>query len=289
MQRKLSVLAVPRTVLAFGLMACHTRVPEQAVHRPAPVATTAPVSAPSGRWAYRPAAPRRVYTLEQRAQLTIRQDTIEHSDSVMSRVVVAFMLTGQGSTVTGTVSEFGVRSAGHGMTVPPGVAVPFPFSATYEDRARQLSFIAPSAAPCVTPALPIAHSLRDLWFQAPDTLWLGRSWNDSTSYASCRDGIPLRTAVLRAFRVSDVAEHDGHVFLTVHRTSSTTIEGDGAQSGEPVSITGSGTGELAYMVDVDAGQILSARGTSILQVVLRSKFRTQTVRQTSDIRIDKGS
>jgi hypothetical protein len=230
-----------------------------------------------------------VYTLEQRAQLTIRQDTTEHIDSVTSRVVVAFVLASQGSNITGTVIEFGVRSPGRGMTVPPGLALPFPFSATYENRGRQISFIAPSASPCITPSLPVAHGLRDLWFQAPDTLWLGRSWVDSAAYGSCRDGVPFRTTVVRAFRVSAVADHEGRPLLTVQRTSNTTVEGNGAQSGEPVTVNGSGSGELEYLVDVDAGQILSARGTSTLQINLKSRFRSQAVRQLSVVRIDKGS
>jgi hypothetical protein len=286
-----SLLVVP-AVLVLGLAAFHPRVPDQLLHPSAPVVRRAP-SALLGarwghRWVYRASAQRLVYTLEQHAQLKIRQDTVERFDSVSSRVVAAFTVAGQ-ARVTGTVNDFGVQGSGHGMSVPAGVALPFPFAATYEDRGRQLSFIAPSASPCLTPALPIAQSLRDLWFQAPDTVWLGRTWSDSTSYASCRDGIQLRTEVHRAFRVSDVVDRDGRVLLTIQRASRTTIEGDGAQSGEAVSVRGSGTGELAYTVDLVAGQILSARGSSNLQIILTGRLRTQNVQQKSDIRIDKNS
>jgi hypothetical protein len=210
-----------------------------------------------------------------------------HLDSVSSSAEVAFVVSMPTKRVTGTVNSFRVQNSGRGAAVPLGLALPFPFVGTYSERGQQLSFIAPSASPCVTPALPVAHSLRDLWFQAPDTLQLGSTWDDSASYTNCRDGVLLRTAVWRTFRVTAASERGSRMLLTLSRSSRTTFEGTGTQAGEPVTITGSGTGEIAYTVDSGAGAILAARGSSTLELTLRSKLRMQGVRQVSDIRIDR--
>jgi len=150
----------------------------------------------------------------------------------------------------------------------------------------QLLLIAPTAAACVTPSLPIVQSLRDLWFQAPDTLRVGTAWADSASYNSCRDGVPFGIVSRRWFRVSAVTEREGRTFLTLARTSTTAVKGEGTQSGEPVSVIGSGHGETTYLLDVAGGKIVWARGTSTLDVTLRNKMRTQLVVQVGELQLD---
>ena len=237
-----------------------------------------------GSWPYRPGAQQSFYVFEQRAVLTSASDTVSRIDSVSSRTEVAFAFSAAGKTVTGMVTAFRVQ--GQATAAPRGLVLPFPFSGMFSGPGGQLLLIAPAAAACVTPSLPIVQSLRDLWFQTPDTLRLGTAWADSASYSSCRDGIPFGIVSRRQFHVSAVTEREGHVFLTLARTSTTAVEGEGTQSGEPVSLAGSGHGKLTYLLDVEGGKIVWARGSNTLEVTLRNKLRTQLVRQVGELQVD---
>ena len=119
----------------------------------------------------------------------------------------------------------------------------------------------------------------------PGSLRVGTIWGDSGSYVTCRDGVRMRASVRRTFRVAAATERNGRASLAIVRLSRTLLEGEGAQAGEPVSITGSGSGELSYLLDAGVGEIVSALGTSTLELTLRSKLRTQLVRQSGEIRI----
>jgi hypothetical protein len=154
-------------------------------------------------------------------------------------------------------------------------------------RNRQLEFLSPAsgAAPCASTALTIVEGLRDLWFLPPDTLRVGTTWNDSAVVHSCRDNIPLRTVVQRSFRVRSADLTNGHIALTIVRESHTSLGGEGLQSGEPVRVSGSATGELVYVVDPSTGTILSGSGTATLQMQLASRLRNQNIRQTAAIQI----
>jgi hypothetical protein len=274
----------------LALDACVGRnVPQQVLTKPVPA--TASMPAPSGgpSWLYRPTSQRVSYAVDQRAQLTIREDAVVSLDSVSSHAEVSFSVAAQASRVAGAVTAFSVQHSGRVATVPQGLSLPFPFVATYAQDARQLVFIAPSASPCLTPTVTVLNSLRDLWFQMPDSVRVGTTWDDSASYASCRDGVPLRSDVRRTFRVSSVSEPGGHVLLLLRRGSRTTISGHGTLTGEPVNVEGLGTGEIEYTIDPLLGELLSAHGSFSLELTLHGKARAQTVRQAGDIRIDRSS
>ena len=59
------------------------------------------------------------------------------------------------------------------------------------------------------------------------------------------------------------------------------MTGEGAQAGEPLTITGITSGELSYQLAPENGELLSAAGTSLLEFTLTSKLRVQRVRQSS--------
>jgi hypothetical protein len=135
----------------------------------------------------------------------------------------------------------------------------------------------------------VVQSLRDLWFQPPDTLRLGTAWDDSASYVVCRDGIPLRAIVQRTFRITGVEERAGRFALLVSRISRTAIEAEARLSGEAISVSGSGTGAFGYAIDPNSGEILSASGLAVLDLMFRSRFHTQRVHQASDTRVVRGA
>jgi hypothetical protein len=284
------LLAIAVMSASFALLeGCQSSVPVQVFARPTPV-TAQPAAAQRTAWAFRPSADRRVYQLEQRASITIRDDTLTRADTVTSHAELAFTTFAASGRVTGTITVFRAQSGAAAAATPPGVLLPFAFIGDYSARGRQLTLTTPNAAtPCASAQLSVAQAMRDLWFQAPDTLRVGTTWADSASYALCRDGLPLQANVRRTFRITAASDLDGHATVTMLRTSRTSLSGTGKQSGDAVSLDGAGNGELTYLLDPAAGAILSARGTATFDFTLRSKLRTQRVRQTSDVRIERGA
>ena len=226
--------------------------------------------------------------MDQRAVITIRLDTSSRTDTISSHAEMVFTAAPVTGDVNGSVDAFLVQGSGNAAATPAGLAVPFPLRAEYSARGPQLEFTAPrEAAPCASNALAVTQSLRDLWFRPPDTLRVASTWEDSSSYVVCRDGVPLRATVHRTFRVTGTAERDGRVLLTIARQSRTTIEGNGAQFGEAVAVSGAGSGQLTYDFDPENGEVLGANGNATLDFSLRSRLRTQVVRQTVEIRIGR--
>jgi len=224
--------------------------------------------------------------LNQRAVVTIKQDTLLRTDTVSSRADVTFATAN--ARVAGAITAFVVGGSGRVPAPVPGVRFPIAIAAPVPAHGEQLAFTSPgSAAPCESAATTVAHSVRDLWFRAPDTLQGGSTWSDSTRYAICRDGIPLQLRVIRDFRVTRSRERDGRIELTVLRLTRTTVTGEGDQFGERVSVVASGTGEMTYEIAPIAGELLGAQGTSTLDLTFRSALRLQQVRQTADIQLSR--
>jgi hypothetical protein len=269
---------------------CRTAtIPSQVLTGPAPVASApaTPVRT-TGLWSYRPSLERQRFVLDQRAVIGIRADSVVNTDTVSSHVEVSFTTAALTNGVSGNVTAFLVQSEGHDASTPAGVGLPFPFNASYSQRGLQADFTAPrDASPCASSALAVAQSLRDLWFRPPDTLRVGGTWEDSASYVLCRDGIPLNTVVHRLFRITGTAERDGRTLLSISRASRMTIDGSGAQFGEPVSVSGNGNGDLVYVFDPAAGEVTSASGTATMDLTFRSGLRTQEARQVVEVRIGR--
>jgi hypothetical protein len=281
-----SVLAV----CALSLAGCRGSVPEQALSRPLPAVARPAPAAKSGVWTFHPSTERRAYVLEQHAILTINQDTTVRVDSVFSHAEVAFTSFAATGRVTGWLSVFRVKGPAHEPTIPVGLVLPFAFSADYPAHGRQLVFsTAGAGAPCASSGLAVAQSFRDLWFQPPDTLRLGTTWDDSASYIICRDGIPLRAIVQRTFHITGVEERAGRLALLLSRSSRTAIEAEAQLPGEAISVSGSGTGEFSYAIDPSSGEILSASGSAMFDLMFRSRFRRQRVHQVSDTRLVRGA
>ena len=278
------------TVLTLGsaliVSACRSTIPEQPIGRAvlAPVVASAPVG--GGPWLYRPATQRRLATLDQQATVEIRQDTLTRTDTVSLHAEVAFTVFAGTSRVTGTISAYRVQAGTAAAGTPPGLSVPFPFAGDFPSRGHQLELTQPaSQTACTSPAFGAVQSLRDLWFQPPDTLRIGSSWTDSSTSVVCRDGIPLQTASQREFRVTAAADDGGRAVLTIVRRAHGTLRGGGAQAGEPLTIAGTTTGDLTYQLAPTTGELLSATGTSLLEFTLTSRLRTQQVRQRSRITV----
>ena len=271
------------------LTACRQRpVPNQVLTKPAPVTRPAPEVRNAGPWVYRPATMPQHLVIDDRAVVTVGLDTAARIDTLTSHAEVSFASTPVPRGVSGTVAAFLVGSDGRATTTPAGLHVPFSFSANYGDAGVQLAYTAPrDGTPCSSMELAAMQSLRDLWFEPPDTLRVGSTWSDSASYVTCRDGIPLRSVVRRMFHISSAAVRDGRLLISIERLSRTRIDGHGTQFGDSVSVSGSSNGLLTYDFDPALGEVTSASGSNTLELSLRGTRRMEIVRQAAEIRIGR--
>jgi hypothetical protein len=292
---------VPDRVLSslFAMLmlasACRPPVPQQVIVPQAPpVAAPVVVSVTAGPWSWVPVRERRSYVVTQRALITTTQDTLTRLDTVTSELSTAFTQFVQANRISGSLMGFKVSNGTRAAATPAGITLPITIAATgvpsgFGPTAAWNITTPVEGAPCGTTAWTVVQGVRDLWFRAPDTLRVGTTWRDSTSYTSCRDAIPLRLQVQRTFRVSAVAERDGRAVLTVQRETRTTLTGDGVQFGERVRFTGSGSGTLQYEIEPATGELLGGNGTSTLEFTMQSRLRTQRVQQAAVITIARGS
>lgn len=287
--------ALLRVAVVVAVAACRPPVPQQIIVPEAPRITpvVVPVSVTAGPWSWAPVRERRAYLVTQRALITTRQDTLTKIDTVASELGAAFTQFVSANRISGSLTLFRVTSGSRPPATPAGITLPITVAAsatpTGLGAALQWILTTPAeGAACSSVAWSVAQGLRDLWFRAPDTLRVGTTWRDSTSYMSCRDGIPLQLAVRRDFRVRAVAERDGRAVLIIQRESHTTLLGDGVQFGEPVKFTGAGSGTLQFELAPATGEFLGGSGTSTLEFTMQSRLRTQRVQQAAVITLARG-
>ena len=285
---------IPILALSWGLVSCRAAVPRQVLSQPAQTAPALSVTGVRGPWIRHASALRQSYVLDQRAEIRFSQDSLVRLDSVSSHSEITFATIPQTVRITGVLQVFRVLGPSREYKEPSGLRLPFAFSAEFPSGAWQVDFAplsAPLSAPdlCAGSELAVVQSLRDLWFQVPDTLRLGLQWHDSASYPLCRDGIPLHFSVRRDFRITRAAEEEGRHVLSVERVSGSSVAAEVVQSGRRVTVTGVGTGTFSYALDPRSGEIISARGSTILNLLLDNGLRVQRVQQVSEIRIARGS
>jgi hypothetical protein len=271
------------TSLALVLQAgCRGHIPQQGLSHPV-AASTAAVSAADGRWVYRSAGVTRAYQLDQYAIVTTGLDSTTRKDTASLHAELAFAFLPSAARLTGSVTAFRVAGAGLKPSVPQGLTLPFAFSGDVVSRARQVVFTTPaSSSPCAAPATIALQSLRDMWLQPPDTLRLLGSWEDTATYALCRDGVVLWANARRTFRVVSSEVRSGRVVVSIQRQSRGTLTGAGQQAGEPVTVGGSSSGQATYTVDPETGELLGAAGTTVLDLKLVAHQRALLARQVTE-------
>jgi hypothetical protein len=276
----------------FALGACRSSVPNQVLTKPAPV--TAAASQPVARdfWVFQPTPNRQLFVIDQRAAITTHRDSTTRIDSVASHTELSFSnANAAGTSIRGEITVFSVRAAGAAANVPVPIAFPLPFTARYPARDRQVVFDFDGYEQCGSPSFVAAQTLRDLTYRPPDTVRVGTTWSDSSTYLVCRDGIPMNATVRRTFRVTGTVAEGIRTLLIVSRQSQTALAGNGFPFGELTVVNGAGTGELVYRIDPATGEIISAAGTATLDLSERNQLRgaprIQTAHQVAEIRIGR--
>jgi hypothetical protein len=274
-------------LIALGWLAgiaCAAPVPRQA---PTPRAEPVPISAPvvPTRWVISHALVSREYSLDQRALVTVTNDSGTFADSTAISVDLSFRRTTDGGAA-GLIQGASLSAAGGSPTPYPGLTFPLAFVAS-PVRAGILPVPTQRSpvisGPCRAVSDAPLGSVRDLLIRVPDTLVVGTSWSDSGSYQTCRDGIPLTVSASRRFRVSEYRSTPGA--LVVDRTAQFTLRGFAARSGDTTFVEGTGTGAMRYTIDPASGAILNGDGTGALDLIVRGRTKSERARQTSRVRV----
>ena len=276
-------------LLALVALACSGGTPRGPRLAPTPVPVADPVDPLASPWVVRRTGARVAQTIRIDATIDASVDSLTPAlvDTMQSELTAEWSVptTGFPQRYVGSVTAYRVANAADSALLPQGLAVPFAFTAEQRTPGQQPTFTTPDGASCDAPHAVIVHGVRDLWLSLPDTLVTGQTWQDSGRYVVCRDSIPLQTEVERTFRVTGAMRRGRAVIVTVERRTMTRFAGTGTQFGEPVSISGTGTGAVMLEVALEDGIIVFASGDSELQVTLRGRRRTQEVTQRSRIAI----
>jgi len=92
---------------------------------------------------------------------------------------------------------------------------------------------------------------------------------------------------VRRYRVVEAVAVGGDVQLRIERTTSTRLRGSGRQFGEPVTITGFGSGTMRFTLARADGFIVTGEGEQTLDLRLEGRRRTQEVRQTARVTVQR--
>lgn len=228
---------------------------------------------------------RRSQVVEVTAVLTSQVDTLVRVDTLRSHLEVAWSAVPGtapprlAGLVTDARSAFGAES----LAVPAGLSLPFSFTSEIRRADAQPSFLIPDPSSCTSIAAALVQSVRETWLALPDTLWPERSWQDSSSYIVCRDGVPLTLTSVRTFSPVQARLREGQLVVQISRRTTLQLAGDGLQFGEPVALLGEGEGQMLLEVALVGGTIVRGEGTSELRLEMRGRRRFQRLVQESHL------
>jgi hypothetical protein len=232
---------------------------------------------------------RRAQRLHVQSVLTSQMDTLVRVDSVESTLEAAWapVPATEPQRLAGMITAFAVRSApDDAWRTPAGVTLPFSFVGVHEAPNAMPRIDTPPAASCGIPNAAAVQPWRELWLELPPRLRLGDVWEDSTSYALCRDSIPLEVTTVRRFEAVGSHLRGEQQVVSVHRISRTRFVGVGRQFGEEVRLEGEGEADVQLEIALAGGVIVAGEGTSELRMTLSGRRRMQRLVQESRLTIN---
>lgn len=168
----------------------------------------------------------------------------------------------------------------------PMNGVQYPVALTFSARTPEGPWVrtAPGESDCSVESA-IAAIGREVVIPVPARIRRDAIWHDSSSITACRDSIPLEVTSVRRYRVLEAVAVGNDVQLLIERTTTTSLRGIGRQLGEPITITGRGSGTMRFTLARADGFIVTGEGEQTLDLRLEGRRRTQEVRQTTRLRV----
>lgn len=280
--------ALARAVGAVALLlsaACVSNIPRQPVALP-PAPPPAPVApARPSVWRLVPSTLSREYRSEQVAEVRVTSDSGLSVDTTSLDVQLSFRRTTQGASGLIHTATVG------GATAVPGLLFPLAFSVPRIQRGVISSAVTaarPTAAltrGCQGAADAVLAVARDFAVHLPDSVMIGTAWSDTGTFDICRDGAVLAVTVSREFVVREFTPAGDSGSLAVDRVIRTSLKGQASRGDDTTRIEGSGSGRMRMILDSRSGSLLSAEGTSDLDLVVRGALKSERARQSARARI----
>jgi hypothetical protein len=262
---------------------------------PAPVPSAPRPAAPVAEawsFAWTPGVAR--YEVKTISIVELKDDTSRARDSLttIARLGLRLAATNGRLRVSGTVDSFLVSTMGRVPPAPNDTAGRKPgdplltFRGTLDASGLELEQ-AEHAANCDSPAAALLALASDMLPPVPRGLTRGQRWTDTTITAICRGDIPVSTQAIHAYEVTGPRNAaDGRPAIEVRRTSTISLTGTGAQRGQAVTITGSGTADRTMLLDVAGGRLLHSEGQSFSTVSIANDIKTMRFEQRARTTID---
>jgi hypothetical protein len=243
---------------------------------PAPDSLRAP-------WLVRGAERPRAQRVDVRAVIESRIDTTIRVDSLSSRAWFEWSENPEASSrrVAGSVRAFALRSGSDSLwRVLDAPTLPVAFVAAVPWAGSAPELLLPRADSCDA-STAIAQGWRETWVAPPPMLTVGTAWRDSSETPLCRDGIVLRSVVLRDFVVEGATLRAGQLRVVVRRETRARIQGRGVQFGDSVVFEGEVRGNARLELLPSGAVIADGEGSSELRLTMRGRRRTQELVQRS--------
>lgn len=238
--------------------------PEPGVRQPPPVIV--PDSRPAN-WTFTPASSSRSYIAVE--STTVMLDSRRDSSVARTAFTVAVSPLDTHATVRGTIEQITAEAE------TPIKDLPFSFSGVLQNGGLTIDSIRnaklPTVLMCDTPALSRLSVIRRNILATPSTLTRNQTWTDSSTVPACSGTIPVQVTSVRTYRV--VGEADGGVVL--ERQDRVVASGEGAQGQHRITLQSRGTGSSRFLLDRITGALISASGSTQLQVDIGSSGRVQ--------------
>ncbi|HEU4564169.1 MAG TPA: hypothetical protein VFS05_05965 [Gemmatimonadaceae bacterium] len=242
--------------------------------RPSPSAGTPAPAAEARSWEFRYTQGSRRYRVESEATVRLRSDTSQQEAPIHSSALVTVTTVpsaGGRFSLIATVDSFAIA---RGDAIPaPDSAAPLPSRATLRammSPTGALEILPSPAAGSCDPAEPLLAIARDLVVSLPPTLAVGAQWSDSTTTSVCRGGTPVTTGIVRDYLVEGSEKVNGVSAIRIRRTDTFTLAGASVTNGQPVAISGRGTGTATLHFDPAAGAYLGGTSESEAELTVRA-------------------
>lgn len=267
---------------AWGCAAPPAVLAPRPVAAPAPVASD-PLAAPLVVTATSGSVSQQV-RLE--TSLVSRVDSTERRDIVRAFATVAWSrLAGDSpARISGLLTAFGVSADSVAPYSPAGLLLPLPFAGVDGGAGAQVRFTRPEVGGCGSDAAAV-QLLRELFVSPPRRLEAGTTWADSAQFAVCRDSITLDVRSVRTFRVTSAERRGGETVAIVERTSRVSMQGEGRQFGESLTIAAEGEGTAQLAIRLTGGFVVAGEGDATLRMTMRGRRRSQELTQRTRISI----
>ncbi|MDQ3698118.1 MAG: hypothetical protein M3373_08860 [Gemmatimonadota bacterium] len=145
------------------------------------------------------------------------------------------------------------------------------------DRAAAVPAPGAMATPAnCDPAEPLIAAARQLILPLPPMIAIGSRWSDSTSTTVCRGGTPVTTGMVRDYQVEGLETVNGVRAVRISRRDTFTFAGAStAAPGQPITVSGRGSGAAIMHFDPSGGVYLGGTADSDFELTVRAG-RSQT-------------